>query len=225
MKGILYVVATPIGNLGDITVRALEVLKSSDVVLAEDTRVSKKLLKHYEIETKIKRFDAHSTDKQFKDVLKSLEEGDHIALITDAGTPCISDPGALLVKKVIEELPETQVIPIPGASSLTTAISASGVLMPRFTFLGFLPQKKGRNKFIDEIKESALPVVLFESPHRILKFLTQLEDKEMGDSKIVLGRELTKLYEEFLRGTVSEVKKDLESRPSIKGEFVVIIER
>jgi 16S rRNA (cytidine1402-2'-O)-methyltransferase len=225
MNATLYIVATPIGNLGDMTLRAIETLREVDVVLAEDTRVTKKLLQHYDItKPDLWRCDAHMTDKQLQSILETLLSGKNMALVTDAGTPGISDPGSLLVQQVLERAPDVQIVPLPGASSITAALSASGLLAPRFTFLGFLPQKKGRKAYIEEIADSKYPIVLLESPHRIIKLLEEFQAAGLGDRSIVLAREITKLYEEFFRGTVDAAHADFSTRNSIKGEFVVILD-
>lgn len=225
MQTTLYIVATPIGNLGDMTLRAIETLREVDVVLAEDTRVTKKLLQHYDItKPDLWRCDAHMTDKQLESIVNALQSGKTMALVTDAGTPGISDPGSLLVQQVLEHAPDVQIVPLPGASSITTALSASGLLAPRFVFLGFLPQKKGRKTYVEEIADTKYPVVLLESPHRIVKLLEEFQAAGLGERRIVLARELTKLYEEFFRGTIDQAHADFSTRPSIKGEFVVILD-
>jgi len=222
---ILYIVATPIGNLEDITLRALRILKEVDLILAEDTRVTKKLLDKYNIETPLQRFDAKVEAKNPGKVLSSLREEKDIALVTDAGTPSISDPGGLIVKKVREELPETEIIPIPGVSSLTTALSVAGLKDTEFTFLGFLPHKKGRETLFKEMAESKRTVVFFESPHRILKALESLKQFITDNRNIIVLRELTKIYEEVVSGTAEELLEYFEKNPKkIKGEFVVIVD-
>jgi 16S rRNA (cytidine1402-2'-O)-methyltransferase len=219
----LYIVATPIGNLSDITLRALEVLKSVDIVLAEDTRVSKKLFNHHDINTKLISWHQHSDDKEFNKLRKYFEEDKDIALITDAGSPGVSDPGGKLIELVLVNFPDTEIVAIPGASALTAMISVAGIAMDKFLFLGFLPHKKGRQTLMTEIKGSKRPVIFFESVHRILKALEQLSD---CDKQIIIGRELTKKFETIYRGTAKEILEILSSDKSkVKGEFVVIVNK
>ena len=217
----LYIVATPIGNLSDITLRALETLKSVDITLAEDTRVSKKLFNHYEINTKLISWHQHSSEKDFNKLTKYFEEGKDIALITDAGSPGISDPGGKLIELVLSNFPNTEIVTIPGASALTAMISVAGIPMDKFLFLGFLPHKKGRQTLMTEIKASKRPVVFFESVHRILKALDQLSD---CDKQLIVGRELTKKFETIYRGTAKEILEKLSNdKNQQKGEFVIIV--
>jgi len=212
----LYIVATPIGNLGDITLRALEILKQVDLILCEDTRVTQKLLNHYEIKTKTLSYHEHSGKLKEDKVLAKLDEGNTLALVTDAGTPGISDPGNKLVSLVIDN--EHQVEVIPGVSALTALISVAGFNLDKFLFLGFLPHKKGRATLLREINQSKVPVILYESVYRINKLLTALDQARY----IVIGRELTKKFETIYRGKVSEVITQLNN-DKVKGEFVVII--
>lgn len=207
----LYMVASPIGNLKDITLRALEVLKDIDVILAEDTRVTKKLLFHYGISKPVVRY-VHG---------KNYSNHETIALITDAGTPAISDPGENLVKDLLKS--GFEIIPIPGPSALTTLISASDIGLSDFLFLGFPPSKKGRNKFFTKMSASEFPVILFESPHRILKTLDEIY-KASGDRYINIGREMTKIYEEIFRGKISEAISHFTAK-KILGEFVIIVDK
>lgn len=219
----LYIVATPIGNLSDITLRALDILKSVDLILAEDTRVSKKLLSHHNINTKVLSWHQHSSDKDFDKLTDYFSKGQDVALVTDAGSPGISDPGGKLIENVLERFPDTKIVPIPGASALTTIVSVAGIPMDRFLFLGFLPHKKGRQTLMAEIKDSKVPVVFFESVHRIKKALEQLSD---CDKHLIIGRELTKQFETIYRGTapdiLTEISKDKNQQ---KGEFVVIVNK
>ena len=214
----LYIVATPIGNLADITLRALETLKEVDLILCEDTRVTQKLLNHYEIKTKTLSYHAHSGKLKENKVLDRLNEGNTLALVTDAGTPGISDPGNKLVKIVIEN--NHQVEAVPGVSALATLISVAGIYLDKFLFLGFLPHKKGRATLLNEINESKIPVILYESVHRINKLLDSLDQ----DRYIILGRELTEKFKTIYRGKVSEVIIKL-NEDKVKGEFVVIIDK
>lgn len=221
MKNALYIVATPIGNLEDITFRAVRILKEADLILCEDTRVTAKLLAKYDIRKTLRRFDAHSSESGREAIVNLLREGKNIALVTDAGTPAISDPASLLVEDVRRA--GLSIVPIPGASALTTALSASGIPASDFTFLGFLPHKKGRQTLMKEIAESKRAVVFYESPHRILKALAELK-LVASERKIVIARELTKIYEEYISGTPDEVAKVLTDTPEKqKGEFVVIV--
>ncbi|OGF68843.1 16S rRNA (cytidine(1402)-2'-O)-methyltransferase [Candidatus Giovannonibacteria bacterium RIFCSPHIGHO2_02_FULL_44_11] len=214
----LYVVATPIGNLGDITLRAIETLRTVDFVLAEDTRVTKKLLSHLNISKPLISFQEHSSPKVLERITGLLEEGKNLALVTDAGTPGISDPGQRLIK---EAATLAEIVTIPGPSSLAAIISLSDINLSEFTFLGFPPHKKGRETFFKNIAGSKYPVIIFESPHRILKTLSQLR-KFCGDRHANIGRELTKIYEEVFRGTLSDAEKYFEGEKQ-RGEFVIII--
>jgi len=220
----LSIVATPIGNLEDITLRAIRVLKEADIVLCEDTRVTKHLLDKYEITTPTMRYDAHSTPTQQERIFSLLDEGKHVALVSDAGTPGISDPGTHLVGLVRRRLGEGVTIEaIPGPSALTAALSISGLSLASFTFLGFLPQKKGRETMFKEIALSERAVVLYESPHRIMKTLTSLAEY-IPERAIVIGRELTKIHEECISGTPDELMVYFEQHPDhIRGEFVIIV--
>lgn len=222
--GILYVIATPIGNLGDITLRALETLKSVDLVLCEDTRVTGKLLSHYEISVPTMSYHANSTIQKHDKIIALLSEGKSLALVSDAGTPTISDPGVLLIELIKKELPEVKIIPIPGASALTTALSVSGIPSPQFTFYGFLPHKKGRETLFKEISESSRTSVFYESPHRIEKTLESLVSHFDEDRKVVVARELTKMFEEVVSGNAKEVLNYFkENKDKVRGEFVVIV--
>lgn len=221
--GTLSIVATPIGNLEDITLRALRTLKECDVIYAEDTRVISKLLARYEIEKPVQRLDAATEAKRSDDIIARLEEGERVAYVSDAGTPCISDPGTRLVARVRQELPDAAIEAVPGASALTAALSISGIDTSAFTFLGFLPHKKGRQTALKSIAESEIPVVLYESPHRIEKLLEELDTLQVAN--VVIARELTKVHEEIVSGTVEQIQAHFESHPdAIRGEFVVIIE-
>lgn len=224
-SGTLYIVATPIGNLGDITLRALEVLRKVDLVLCEDTRVTSKLLHHYEIKVPTRSFHQHSSDSKMEMVASLLEEGKNIALVTDAGTPGLSDPGGRLVEAVRESLSQAaRIESVPGPSALAAALSISGWNLDRFLFLGFLPHKKGRQTKIKEIVASEYPVILYESKHRILKLLQELEKAGGEKMKVALARELTKKHESFYQGSPLVVRRELEKTPAdTKGEFVVMI--
>ncbi len=222
----LYIVGTPIGNLEDITLRALRVLKEVDVVLCEDTRVTKRLLSKYNISTPTLSYHAQSKLSKTEKIFTLLEEGKNIALVSDAGTPCISDPGSLLVAQVLEKFGnKVSIIPIPGSSALITALSVAGISVAEFTFLGFLPHKKGRETLFKEIAESKRVMVFYESTHRIEKAFESLE-KFCGEVRhIIIAREMTKIYEEFVRGGVAEVRAHFAKNPDrMRGEFVVIVE-
>ncbi len=223
MSGKLSVVATPIGNLEDITLRALRILQEADYVLCEDTRVTGKLLKHYEINQKLKRYDAHASERLHEEVIEDIKSGKRIALVSDAGTPGVSDPGVMLVGRAHEA--RATVEAIPGASSVTTAFSIAGISGNRFAFLGFVPQKKGRDTFFKNLSTFDIPVIFFESTHRIMKTLEALSNSPINWT-VYLGRELTKMHEEMLIGNAKEILQVLESEPvRQKGEFVVIVDK
>ncbi len=215
----IYIVSTPIGNLEDITLRALRILKEVDYIAAEDTRHTKILLNKYEIESQLLSYHSHSSQSKVDKIIELAKEGNSIAVVSDAGTPGISDPAYSLIRSAIEN--DIKLIPIPGPSSLLTAIVASGLPMNQFVYLGFLPLKKGRQTLLKSLVDQPRTIVLFESPHRILKTLNDILEF-FGDRKIVIARELTKIYEEFTRSTVSEaIEKFTEKKP--KGEFVILI--
>lgn len=219
--GKLSIVATPIGNLEDITLRALRTLKECDAVYAEDTRVISKLLAKYEIKKSLQRLDAAMEAKKAGEVAERLAAGEHVVYVSDAGTPGISDPGSRLVSYVREALPEATIEAIPGASALTAALSIAGLSADAFTFLGFLPHKKGRHTLLARIHDNEVPVVLYESPHRILKLLRELAAHNIP--RIIIARELTKIHEEILAGEPLALADSLEKRGAARGEFVVII--
>lgn len=210
----LFIVATPIGNLGDITLRALEVLKQVDVILCEDTRVAKKLLEHFQIRTAVESYHQHSSLKKVDYIKSLLKQGKNLALISDSGTPGISDPGNKLIEQV-KDLAE--IIPIPGANAISAIASVSGFPIDKFIFLGFPPHKKGRQKFFKELAEYKYPVIIYESPYRIIKTLNEL--KQINDFEVVIGRELTKKFETIYRGKISEIINQINP----KGEFVIIV--
>lgn len=234
----LSIIATPIGNLEDITLRALKVLGAADIILCEDTRVTKKLLDRHAINKKTISYHAHSKLSRVDEVIAYLKEGKNLALVSDAGTPGISDPGSELVKKVRQELANElrtgtiKIEAIPGPSALTSALSIAGVPCADFTFLGFLPHKKGRETLFKEIASSERTMVFYESPHRIMKTLESLMEHLSGNSdhavpkKVTVSRELTKMFEEVVQGTAKEVTNYFEEHPDkIRGEFVVIVSR
>ena len=215
----LYIVATPIGNLKDITFRAIEILKQVDLIACEDTRVTKRLLDHYQITTQTISYHQHSRVGRIDFLVSKLKEGKNIALVSDAGTPGISDPGGLLVEAATNEGIKVEVI--PGPSAIAAALSISGLPTDRFLFLGFLPHKKGRETLIKEIINSKYPVIFYESVYRIIKALEQLKAAGL-ERKVIVARELTKKFETVYRGNVTEVLEKLRN-DTVKGEFVVII--
>lgn len=219
MEGKLYLVATPIGNLEDITLRALRILKQVDIIAAEDTRQTLKLLNHFEITKPLISYYRHNETQKINLILQKLQEGQTIALVSDAGTPAISDPGEELVKKAIEK--KLEVVPVPGACAAITALIASGQDTKQFLFLGFLPlNKKYRQEVLEEIQSAKQTCILYEAPHKLLTTLIDLE-KQIGNRKVVLARELTKIHEEFLRGTIPELIQKV-TKP--RGEYVLLIE-
>lgn len=220
----LYVTATPIGNLKDITLRALEIFKQADIVLCEDTRTTKKLLSAHQINAKCIAYHKFSTNKEIENILNLFDQYEHVVLVSDAGTPAISDPGSFLIQKVREQKPEVHVSSIPGASALTAALSISGLPLSQFTFIGFLPHKKGRQKKLDESLALPHAVVLYESTHRIIKLLEEIKNRQ-PERNTIICKELTKIHENVLQGTASELLLMFEQDPSLqKGEFVVICE-
>lgn len=219
--GTLSVVATPIGNMEDITLRALRILREADYILCEDTRVTGKLLKHHGVVATLRRYDAHTSEAAHAAIIEDLEAGKHIALVSDAGTPGVSDPGVLLIARAREA--GARIEAIPGASALTAAVSVAGLSGNQFTFLGFAPQKKGRETFFKGLSTYEHPVIFFESTHRIMKALASLETY-VPDATLHIGRELTKLHEEMLVGNASAVAATLVADPvRQKGEFVIIV--
>jgi len=220
MKGKLYLVATPIGNLEDITLRGIRILKEVDIIVAEDTRQTLKLLNHFDIQKTLISYHRHSSEERQKEIIDKLLLGNNIALVSDAGTPVISDPGEDIVKKAIEE--KIEIVPIPGPCALITALIASGIDAKEFTFMGFLPMnKKLRREKLQEIAIIKNTCLLYEAPHKIKETLKDLSGI-IGERKIVLARELTKIHEEFITGTAQEL---LEKLVEPKGEFVIVIEK
>jgi 16S rRNA (cytidine1402-2'-O)-methyltransferase len=220
----LYIVATPIGNLEDLSLRALRILKEVDLILCEDTRVTKKLLDRYRIEKPLLSYHQHSKLQKLDYIISLLKGGKNLALISDAGTPGISDPGGKLVNEVVKWLSDqVKIVPIPGPSALTCAASVSGFPMDKFLFLGFPPKKKRRKRFFKEVIESKHPVIFYESPYRITKTLKELGrmNEELG---VVVCRELTKKFEAIYRGKINEVIEEIEKN-QIRGEFVVIVRK
>lgn len=223
-QGKLFMVATPIGNLQDITMRAVETLKNVDAVFAEDTRVTSKLLAYFKIAKPIFRYDEHSHEAASAKLIAMLNEGKQIALTTDAGTPGIADPGSRLVSKLVEMYPEAVIIPIPGASAVSTLLSVSGMNTEQYTFLGYPPHKKGRKTFFENLKKIEVwPVVLYESPHRIEKALLSIKEVLGDDCSVVVGRELTKVHEEIVRGSAKTALAYFTGKEKARGEFVLAI--
>ena len=220
MEAKLYIVPTPIGNLGDMTYRAVEVLKSVDLILAEDTRTSGKLLKHYEITTPMQSHHMHNEHKTVNTIVNRIESGESIALISDAGTPAISDPGFLLSRACIEAGIEIECL--PGATAFVPALVNSGLPNDKFVFEGFLPVKKGRQTRLLLLAEEQRTMIFYESPHKLLKTLSHFKEYFGVDRKVSVSRELTKLYEETVRGTIDEVLTYFENKPP-KGEIVIVV--
>ena len=218
----LFIVPTPIGNLEDITIRAIETLKKSDLILAENTRHAKKLLSKYKILTKINSYHLNNEHKKVSDYIQIITSGKKISLITDAGTPCISDPGFLLVREAIKE--DIKVTCLPGPTALIPAIVMSGLPSESFIFEGFLPRKKGRKTKLLELSQNTRTTILYESPFRIVKTLTDFIEYFGKDRQITLSREISKIYEETFRGNISEAIKYF-SQKKIKGEFVICIDK
>lgn len=221
----LYIVSTPIGNLSDISIRALETLKTVDLILCEDTRVTSILLKSFNIQNQTECFNSKSSKTKIEKIIEQLKEGKKIALVCDAGTPGISDPGYMLVSQIRKLLPDLKIIPIPGASAFLATLSVSGFPISNFTFYGFIPHKKGRNKILEEICRSERTAIFYESSHRILKTLNQLSVLlKDSNKKIFIGREITKIYEEFFYGNANDALEYFISSPQKqRGEFVVAL--
>lgn len=220
MNGKLYIVPTPIGNLKDMTFRAIEVLKEADLVLAEDTRVTKKLLVHYEINTPLQSHHQNNEHKTLDRLMQQLNKGKQIALVSDAGTPAISDPGYLLVRECVRR--GIAIETLPGATAFVPALVNSGIPCNQFLFEGFLPHKKGRQTALNKIVEESRTTVLYESPHRLMKTLDALVELCDPERQVSVSRELSKLHEETVRGTVVEVRDHFETHPP-KGEIVVVL--
>ena len=219
MNGNLYLVATPIGNLEDITLRALRILKEVDIIAAEDTRNTLKLLNHFEIKKTLISYHRHNEEIKKDNILNLLKEGKNIAIVSDAGTPGISDPGEIIVKEAIKE--EIEVIPIPGACAAINALICSGLDTKEFAFFGFLPlNNKLRNEKLEEIEKETKTIIIYEAPHKLENTLKDLKEI-IGDRKIVVARELTKIHEEFLRGDINEI---INKTKDLKGEMIILIE-
>lgn len=221
VNGKLYIVPTPIGNLEDITLRALRILKEVDIILAEDTRTSGNLLKHFEIDNKLMSYHQHNEHGVLPKMISLLQEGKNLALVTDAGTPGISDPGYLLIRECVRH--NLPIEPLPGATAFVPALLKSGFPCDEFVYIGFLPQKKGRQTAVQIIAEDERTTVMYESPHRLIKLLEQLLEFCDAERKISVSRELTKKFEETINGTVTEVLQHFQQHEP-RGEFVVVVE-
>jgi len=224
MKGTLYLVSTPIGNLEDITLRALKVLKEADVIAAEDTRHSLKLLTHFGLKKTLISYWSEREKIRAEEIIGRLKEGENVALISDAGTPGISDPGSVIVRRAIEE--GMQVVPIPGPSALLAGLSVSGLSTEEFTYVGFLPPRKGeRMKALMELALEPRTLVFYEAPHRLLETLSVMEEVLGADRNAAVLKELTKMHEESLRGTIMEILERLsEEEKGLAGEYVIVVE-
>lgn len=219
-KGNLYIIATPIGNLEDITLRAIRILKEVDLIAAEDTRHTLKLLNHLEISKPLISYHRHNEEIRTEELIKELKTGKNIGLVSDAGTPGICDPGEEIIKKCIEK--SIKVVPIPGACAMINALITSGISTKEFIFLGFLPlNKKSRKEKLEEIKNANKTIILYEAPHKLKNTLNDLSDI-LQSREVVLARELTKIHEEYIRGTVKEL---MEKTDNLKGEMILIIEK
>jgi len=216
----LYIVATPIGNLSDVSERMINTLKEVDFVLAEDTRVTRKLFERFDIKTALITYHHYTDDKKSDEIIQMLQNGKHLALVTDSGTPGVADPVGKLIERIKQKRIEVEIIPIPGPSALCAAVSVSGFYMNRFSFLGFPPAKRKRDKFFKEFSSYDHPIVFYESPYRILKTLNDILNHH-PEAEVVVCRELTKIHEKIYRGKISEVINEIE-KDKIKGEFTVI---
>lgn len=220
--GTLYVVATPIGHMEDITLRAVRTLKEADLVAAEDTRHTRKLLTRYKLSTPLVSYHDHNKEKRAPELVERLKAGASVALVTDAGTPSVSDPGCFLVRLALDA--GIPVVPIPGASAFVAALSVSGLPTDSFVFIGFVPRKAGKRRdLLEDLKEEARTLVFYESPKRLLDLMRQII-KVMGDRRAVVGRELTKIHEEVLRGQLDEIVETLSKRHQLKGECTLIVD-
>ena len=218
----LYIVPTPIGNMKDITLRAIETLKTSDIILAEDTRHAKKLLNHYDILTNVNSYHLNNEHKRVDEYVQMIINGNKVSLITDAGTPCISDPGFLLIREAIKN--NILITCLPGPTAFVPALVISGLSSDSFIFEGFLPRKKGRKSKLNEISQNTKTTILYESPFRIIKTLSDLKETIGLNRKIAIIREISKIYEEVFRGTIQEAIQEYNEK-TIKGEFVICIDK
>ncbi len=222
--GTLFIVATPIGNLEDMTLRAIRVLKEADLIACEDTRVSGKLFSHYEIKNTTISYFQHSRLSKIEYLIEQLKNGKNIALVTDAGTPGISDPGQQLIGEIRNEKLGIKIIPIPGVSALTAAASVSGMIEKEFYFAGFLPKKKGRQTKFKELSKLNVPIVIYESAMRLEKTLSEIREYFGADTEVFIAREITKMFEEYWSGKVEDIIADL-SKHQLKGEVALIVKR
>jgi 16S rRNA (cytidine1402-2'-O)-methyltransferase len=221
MSGTLYLVATPIGNLEDITYRAVRTLREADLIACEDTRQTRKLLDHYGIAKPLVSYHEHNETVRAEELLSRMQAGESVALVSDAGMPLVSDPGYRVVNAAIRA--GIRVVPVPGPSAFVAALAASGLPTDEFTFGGFLPAKSGpRARVLEGVKEDAATLIFYETPHRIVEALGDIE-RVLGERPVVIARELTKVHEEFLRGTAGEIRTALAARPSVKGEITLLI--
>ncbi|HCW31927.1 MAG: hypothetical protein UT55_C0041G0005 [Candidatus Peregrinibacteria bacterium GW2011_GWE2_39_6] len=218
----LYIVSTPIGNLEDITLRALRILKEVDYIAAEDTRRTGILLHHFEIQTPQISFHSYSSDAKLDKIMAMLHEGKHVALVSDSGTPGISDPGYLLIRRAVEE--GIEITPIPGSSACLSALVVSGLPMDKFIFIGFLPVKKGRKTLLEGLNSEKRTIILYEAPHRLQRTLKDLDENGFSDHNLVIARELTKIHETIYRGTVNNLRSNLKNQV-LKGEMVLVLHR
>lgn len=219
--GTLYIIATPIGNLEDITFRAVRILGEVDLILCEDTRTTNKLLQKYNIKNKTISYNSHTTETKNKKIINELLSGKNMALVSDAGTPGISDPGSFLINFITKNAPNINVVPVPGPSAISAIWSVSGLYGNEFYFKGFVPQKKGRETFLKEIEQTKIPTIVYESNHRILKFFEFFVESKV---LFIVGRELTKAFETIVRGNANEILDYLNNNQShLRGEFVIII--
>ncbi|MBM3434715.1 MAG: 16S rRNA (cytidine(1402)-2'-O)-methyltransferase [Bacteroidetes bacterium] len=218
----LFIIPTPIGNLEDMTIRAIRILKESDIILAEDTRISAKLLKYYGIETKMQAFHQYNEHRSLQSVVEKILSGSKMALISDAGTPGISDPGFILVRECIKNNIEVECL--PGATAFVPALVNSGLPIDRFTFEGFIPHKKGRKTRLEMLAKLNSTLVFYESPHRLVKTLEQFAEHFGGDCRASVSRELSKIHEETVRGTLTEITANYKNK-LIKGEIVIVVDR
>lgn len=223
--GKIYIVATPIGNLEDITLRALRILREVDLILCEDTRVTKKLLDRYEIQKPLLSYHHHSKLSRAEKIIEHLENGKSLALVSDAGTPGVSDPGNELVAFLRLNLKNVEIVPVPGPSAITCLASVAGINISKFVFLGFPPHKKGRMKFLADIDKNAYPVIIYESKYRVEKLLEELGGLGGCERiRLIIGRELTKQFEEIIRGDIGIIKKHFqENKKALLGEFAIVI--
>lgn len=221
--GAIYIIPTPIGNLEDITLRAIRILSEIDVLLCEDTRVTSRLLQHLNIKKKLLSYHSFNEKSRVNQIIDKILSGEKIGLVSDAGTPTISDPGSKLLKEAISN--KIPIISLPGPTAFVTALAASGLDTDKFIFLGFPPQKKGRQTFLKSLSNYDITIILYESPHRIVKLLKELDELDYSNWQICVSREISKIYEEYSRGTVNEVLEIYLKKEIVKGEITVLIQK